>query len=236
MNIGVICAAGQGVRLKKEKPKALVLIKKKPLFIYTLKNLLQGPLDKVLLIVPPSGLRKTSYYLKKFCLASEQKKIMGIIPGGKERQDSIEKGLHYLQDKIAQNDNLLIHNAANIFISLEEIKAIIREADKNWAVAVALPSVDTLREISPTGRIISQLDRRKIWRMQTPQGAKFKFFLQAYQKASREKYYGTDDLELLIRAGRKAKIVPGNFLNFKITYPTDLALAQVILENNLFPH
>ena len=53
--------------------------------------------------------------------------------------------------------------------------------------------------------------------MQTPQGFKKSYLIEAYDKALKEGYRGTDDASLVERAGYEVKVVDGDYQNIKIT-------------------
>lgn len=234
MNIVIICAAGPGKRLGHKLPKALVPVLKKPIFIHALNLFSTSLIDKVVVVVPKTHLNKFKKAAQKFLSKKIKGKILEFVEGGRERQDSIKKGLDYL---IAQKTDpgtlILVHNAANIFLEETDIKKLLTEIKRGNASAVALPSTDTLRELTAKMKPVKKLDRSQIWRMQTPQGAPLKIMLKAYEKAVWDKYIGTDDLELIERIGYPVRIIEGSKLNFKITYPEDLKLAEALMEKRL---
>ncbi|MBU2025696.1 MAG: IspD/TarI family cytidylyltransferase [Patescibacteria group bacterium] len=235
MNIAIICAAGSGKRLKRKIPKALISLNKRPIFIHCLKSFLkpQSSIDRILIMAPKSHLKKFFQLVKKQLTKKQQGKIIDIIPGGQERQFSVKTGLEYL-NKIKTNPNspVLVHNAANIFVSPGDILACLKVIKRNQAAAVAKPCPDTLRIINKKLEPIKKLNREIIWCMQTPQGAAFKILKKAHKKAKKENYLGTDELELIQRIKYPAKIIPSSGPNFKITYPQDLIIAQALLKSH----
>ena len=65
--------------------------------------------------------------------------------------------------------------------------------------------------------------------MQTPQGASLEVMLKAYQQARKINFFGTDDLALIEKLKYPIRLVESNQLNFKITYPEDLKIAEALL-------
>lgn len=232
MNIAIVCAAGSGKRLEKKLPKALVSVAGKPMFLYSVEAFGKArPINSILLIIPKGYQREFERAIKKHLSASVQKKIIGMIFGGAERQDSIRHGIEFLnQIGTSSKAAVLVHNAANIFLTVRDIEGVLDHVWADRASAVVLPSPDTLRELSNNMRPKKQLDRHMIWRMQTPQGASLAALTKAHRKAHQDSYYGTDEIELLERIKYPTAMIAGDKLNFKITYPEDLAIAEAIVK------
>lgn len=236
MNTVIICAAGSGTRLKRPIPKALVPVNNKPMFYWAVKAFGEHPeINNILILAPKAHIGEFQTCIKKFADGKIQKKIIGILAGGQERQDSVYRGVVYLHQSGLEKDSVvLVHNAANIFVTPQEIGEIIKNINRGPASAIAIPSADTLREVNAKLAPVKKLDRSRIWRMQTPQGASLEILHKAYAKAEREGFYGTDDIELVERIKYPVNIVPGSPQNFKITYPEDLAIAEsIIMYQNL---
>jgi 2-C-methyl-D-erythritol 4-phosphate cytidylyltransferase len=239
MNLVIIGAAGSGKRLGENRPKALVELARKPIFIHSLEIFDFPLIDGIVLVVPCNAQKDFSLLIKKFTFPSLRQKILAVVPGGRERQDSVFGALNYLdKNNFSKKDLVLVHNAANIFTKRLEIKkllAVLKDG-KTKGVALAMPSCDTLRELDSAMIPKKTLAREAVWRMQTPQGARLGDLLLAFESAKKEGYLGTDELELLIRAGFPTKIIKSNSLNFKITFPEDLKLAQAILDSGIFSY
>lgn len=67
--------------------------------------------------------------------------------------------------------------------------------------------------------------------MQTPQAIRFDLAVEAFSRADKDNFLGTDDVSLVERLGKKVKIIKASPYNFKITTPLDLELARIILRN-----
>ena len=113
----------------------------------------------------------------------------------------------------------------------EEISETFLNAKKYGACAIAHPTKDTIKEADKNGIVQKTLDRSKLWNMQTPQTIKFSLALEAFTKAFKENFLGTDDVSLVERLGKKVKLIEGSTYNFKITTPTDFKLAKIIIKN-----
>ena len=68
-------------------------------------------------------------------------------------------------------------------------------------------------------------------RVQTPQGFRAGQLLEAYEKAAVAGFVGTDTAACMEQffPDVKTVAVPGDVLNIKITYPQDLAIAELLV-------
>ncbi|MBC7217801.1 MAG: 2-C-methyl-D-erythritol 4-phosphate cytidylyltransferase, partial [Candidatus Caldatribacterium sp.] len=161
--------------------------------------------------------------LKKY----DFRKLRHYVFGGATRQDSVYEGLKLYRDH--PEDFVLIHDGVRPLVSESILRRCVEEVARCEAVCVAIPSVDTLK-YSPDGRTIGEtLDRRKIWRAQTPQAFRIGLILDAFERARADGFLGTDDASLVERLGFPVHIVPGSEENLKITTPQDFLLAEEML-------
>lgn len=216
--------------MRSGKNKVLLELKKKPIIFYTLKCFEDSKnIDAIVLAVP----RDEKEIFRKIVKKYNFKKIIGIVNGGKERQDSGYNGLKFA-DKTVKNKReaiLLFHNGANPFLEKEEIEKSIAAAKKYGASVVARKTKDTIRKVDKKGVSLGVIERKNLWNMQTPQAIKFSLAFEAFSKAQRDNFLGTDDVSLVERLGKKVKIIEASENNFKITTPLDLELARIILKN-----
>ncbi|MDH4330749.1 MAG: 2-C-methyl-D-erythritol 4-phosphate cytidylyltransferase [Candidatus Moranbacteria bacterium] len=233
MNIAVILSSGQGKRMRAGKNKTLLTLHRKPLIFHTINNFEKSSnIDAIILVCRNDEITIFKSLVKRY----KFKKIINIIPGGKERQDSGYNAVSYLDktlsDNLKESSIILFHNGANPFVSQKEIDESIQVTKKNEASAVALPTKDTIKEVNENGFVVKTLDRSVLWNMQTPQTIKFPLAKKAFENAKKDNFIGTDDISLVERLGVSAKIIQASENNFKITTPIDLELAKIILKNN----
>lgn len=224
----IILASGAGKRMRAGKNKVLLEIQKKPLIYFTLKAFERCPnINHVLVVTRNEEIGLLSKIVKKYKL----KKIIGIIEGGKERQFSGLNALLYLKNHFKNKKGSLVsfHNGANPLVTPEEISQSISQAKIYGACAVAHREKNTIKEVDQNGMVVRTLDRSRLWSMQTPQTMKFSLAYQAFIKAQKDKFIGTDDVSLVERLGKKVKIIEGSEFNFKITTPLDLEIAKLII-------
>ena len=221
----LIPAAGRGKRMAKDTPKAFIPMGGAPLFTYTLRNFEICPqVQEVVLLVPDErAIQEAEEIVRQVGF----QKVVGIMPGGAERQDSVYIGLKALDP---QTDIVLIHDGARPFVPVELIRRTIEETRFWKSVVAAIPVRDTIKEVAADGWVRKTIDRQHLWEIQTPQGFMYPLLLDAHERARAEKFYGPDDAALIERLGLPVKVIQGDRLNIKITTPEDLTLGESILE------
>ena len=220
MKVAVILAsAGKGKRLGLGIDKPFVNLGGKPLLFYSIETFLKiDRYIKQIVIV----CRKKYFSLIRRNFSSS--KII-LIEGGRRRQDSVYFGLKVVKEDI---DYVIIHDGARPFVKEEKVEKIVKYLRKGYAgVILGLPENDCLKLVKK-GIAKKTIERRGIYRIQTPQGFKRKVLLDAYQRFRKRKVY--DDSQFLEFVGKRVKIVEGDYLNIKITYPQDLILGELILK------
>jgi len=89
--------------------------------------------------------------------------------------------------------------------------------------------VDTIKRAQSDGLVIDTPDRSTLYAMQTPQAFRVEVIRKAHEQAQADGFLGTDDASLLEHAGLPVYLSAGDRENLKLTTPTDLKLAEVIL-------
>ena len=221
----VIVSAGKGHRFMKGKKKQFYFLAEKPILAHTLDKFEACPvIHSILLVVAQEDM---DYCLKEIVEKYRYRKISQIIPGGKSRQESVRNGI----DSLAKDIEIVaIHDGVRPFITREMIEESIQAAVRFHAVVMAMPVKETIKMAHPDGTILKTLDRESLWQVQTPQTFKVSVLKEAYQRATRDGFVGTDDASLVERLGVKVHILPGSYTNIKITTPEDLMLANLFLE------
>ncbi len=211
----VIVCAGQGRRLGK-RDKGFLKLKGRPLFFYSLKVFKRAKEIKQIVLV----FRKANLGLARSFISDKR---ITLAEGGRERKDSVYKGLMALHRDI---DYVLVHDGARPFVDQKTISAILKGLKRHPAVVAGLKSTDTLK-LTGGNYIRETLRRGNIFRAQTPQGFKKSLLLTAYKKFKLRKL--TDDARAVELLGRKVRIIEGSRNNIKITYPEDIARANALL-------
>ena len=153
--------------------------------------------------------------------------ILGIqvVPGGKERTDSIANALEQVRPDV---DFVAVHDAARPCLATEWIDQVFAAAEKTGAAILAIPVSSTLKRVGRDQRIVETVSRTDLWEAQTPQVFRRQLLLDAYARRGRQP--ATDDAELVERLGQPVAVVPGSPVNMKITTREDLQLAAQALK------
>ena len=171
-------------------------------------------------------------------------KVQVVQVGGSTRAHSVFNGLQVLACSGAQpQDWVLVHDAARCLVTAQDIAPLI---DACLAQALggllAIPAADTLKKAVPsTGQppiYLSErtLDRSTVWLAQTPQMFRLGPLLEALQAQAATEFAGvTDEASAMEMSGHQPVLVPGSAHNFKVTYPQDIALADILLKQRQEP-
>lgn len=216
----IIPAAGQGKRMGTEINKLFLEINGETIIRQTVAVFQEIDLcEQIFIAAHPDEVELMEGHLKDFS------KVAGVIPGGKERQHSINEVLKVLID----TEVVMVHDGARPFITQEKINQLYQDALTKDAVILAVQAKDTIKQVID-GVVEQTYDRSTIWQVQTPQAFKRDIILKAYEQAETQNYLGTDDASLVERAGYKVHISNGDYDNIKITTHEDLIIAHSILE------
>lgn len=214
----ILLCAGKGERLAAGVEKALVPLAGRPLFTWALEALERAPVIEHIVVVGP--VKRMKEALAATGLAP--RKVSAWGEGGRERQDSVARGLSALPET---STVVAIHDAARALVTPELIARVVGDAIQHGAAIAALPLADTLKRAT-LGTIETTVPRQGLWCAQTPQVFRRDWIVAAHAAASRQ---ATDDAALVEALGHRVHVTPGEPLNLKITTPQDLELAEAWL-------
>ncbi len=219
MTTAIVLAAGRGRRLGASIPKAYVLLRNKPLIVYSLETFSHCDLiAELIVVIHPDDTERA-----RQALAALERPLT-IVYGGAQRQDSALAGV-----RAASGDFVLVHDAARPLVSRALIERVIAAIKTHGAAVPALPIRDSVKRVC-ADLIIADVDRSGLFCAQTPQGAQRTLLLDALERACAQGQYFLDEASaLLAMSGVHAKIVPGEAHNIKITTEADLQLAALLL-------
>ena len=232
MNIAIVPAAGKSRRMKKNKNKVFLNLHGRPILYYSLRALnASAYIDQIIVLL---GSEREIKKLKKELAGWRLPKVIALIRGGRTRQETVFKGLKFLDCAgVKKNDIIIVHNGANPFVTKQEIKNSIALTRKFGASLVARKSTATVKYIKrANGQLFVKqtVDRNRVWLAETPQTFSFAAGYRAYRKADKRKIRATDDAYLLEQAGIKVAVVEAAPDNIKITRPEDLTKAEIIIK------
>ncbi len=226
MIVALIMAAGKGKRMGLPEYKQYLLLGGIPILAITLKRFEESNLiDGIYVVLPEEKLTYSERLLSPFNF----KKIIKLIPGGKERQDSVMHGMEELKDD--KWEYVVIHDAVRPFVREELIERVIKEGMRYGAAILGVPVKDTIKMVEDKV-VITTPEREKLWCSQTPQVFRYDILKKAYEEAKKDGFYGTDDASLVERIGVRVRVVEGSYENIKITTPEDLIIGEEILKRN----
>ena len=220
MNVAIILAAGNGTRLSNNIKKQFIKIHDKQLFLFSFDSFCSSNIDKILIVSSKEDIN----YVRS--LVSSNEKFLDVIAGGETRQQSVKNALDYLKGILADDDVILIHDAARPLIKIPLINEVLNKTIEYDCCSLILPIKDTIISLS-NNNYESTLERDKLASVQTPQGFKFKIIYEAHQKAIHSS--ATDDAQLVKRLGFNIHLIKGDEQNFKITTNEDLNYFEYIL-------
>lgn len=227
MNLAIIPAAGSGSRFGGAIPKQFLVVAGAPILIHTMRRFdSSADVDGIIVALPASEIDSMKHEVE----AARLSKPVRLVPGGSERSDSILNALEAARDW--EPEIVAVHDAVRPFVTSAQISAVIARAREVGAAILALPSTDTIKEVE-SGMIVRTIDRRRIYRAQTPQAFRFDLLWRANTAAREENIPSvltTDDAFLVERLGVAIAIVEGSAHNLKITTPEDLLLAESLFE------
>ncbi len=230
----ILPAAGLGTRMavgpdKPSAAKQYLTLGGVPVVVHSLRAFLAVPrVREVLLAVRAPEMERARELLAEYALGDKVR----VVEGGEHRQGSVANALAQL--RCEKEDVVLVHDAVRPLIDPATIERTIDAIERHGAAIVAMPAVDTIKQVERTadGAIVfSTVPRERVVHAQTPQGARFELLQRAFSEAEADGFAGTDESGLLERAGIEVHVVPGSARNFKITQPGDLDLAEFYLRH-----
>ncbi|SMO66876.1 2-C-methyl-D-erythritol 4-phosphate cytidylyltransferase [Propioniciclava tarda] len=221
--VALVVAAGSGVRLGGEVPKALREIAGRPLVLRSVEQLAGGGCTHAVVVVA-AGTEDAF----AAALASAPVPVR-LVRGGAERQDSVRLGL----DAVAADPSLagcrvvLVHDAARALVPAAVVARVIAAVQGGAPAVIPVTTViDSVRQVLPGGS--SVVDRATLRAVQTPQGFDLATLRAAHELIARDGVAVTDDAAACEHAGHSVVLVEGAREAMKITEPLDLVLAEAI--------
>lgn len=180
-------------------------------------------IDQIILVVRKDQLTAAKALARMFGIS----KLRKIVPGGKERQDSVMAGL-----KEVDSDTRIVvtHDGARPCIKSETIGEVVKMARRGGAAVVGCHIWDTVKHVEKGTQIDHTEDRTKLWAVQTPQAFSAQLIRKAYDKVAAEKRQVTDEAGAVELLGETVKIYENNDVNIKITTVEDLQVAAAVLK------
>ncbi len=221
-HFAIVPAAGSGSRFGAEKPKQYLDLLGRPLIFHTLKALTACPdIERVWVVLAPDD-----PWWPRYDWSELGAKLETVRCGGATRAESVTNGLQAAAMVAADDDWVLVHDAARPCISAAMLDALFADLAQDPVGGIlAVPVADTLKRADTEQRVAATEPRDGLWQAQTPQMFRYGLLGDALQKCRDV----TDEAGAVEALGLKPKLVRGDATNLKVTYPADLALAAMIL-------
>jgi 2-C-methyl-D-erythritol 4-phosphate cytidylyltransferase len=218
----IVPAAGSGSRFGSEKPKQYLDLLGRPLIYHTLAALTACPdIERVWVVLAPDD-----PWWPQYDWSGLGHKLETVRCGGATRAESVTNGLQAAAMVAADDDWILVHDAARPCLSAAMLERLFTElADDPVGGILAVPVADTVKRADAEQRVAATEPRDGLWQAQTPQ----MFRYGQLQKSLKNEISVTDEAGAIEAAGLKPKLVRGDSTNLKVTWPADLALAAMIL-------
>ena len=221
--IAIIVAAGAGVRMGGDVPKALMPLGGRPMLLWSLETIRASPLVEGVVVLAPPG-REGSV---RALVAGGGAPVI-VAPGAASRAESVREGLRAAPAGV---ERVMVHDAARPLVSAALIEAVLGAlAGVDGAIAAA-PVVDTLKRGDAEGLIGGTVAREGLWAAQTPQAFRAASLREAVAAAERAGTLAasTDCASIVEAWGGRVRLVASGAPNPKVTTPADAVLAHAIL-------
>jgi 2-C-methyl-D-erythritol 4-phosphate cytidylyltransferase len=214
----LIVAGGLGNRMKTETPKQFLLLNKRPVLMHTIQQFINYNSEiKIIVVLPLQQIERW----KKLCIQFNFDIKHKIVSGGSERFSSVKNGLALIEE----DGIVFIHDGVRPLVSIETIQRCFNEAKEKGNAIPTMPLTESIRKVKGSESIA--MDRSQYVSIQTPQVFRVLLLKKAYEQVFLSTF--TDDASVLEGMGESINLVEGNIENIKITYPSDIKIAEAIL-------
>ena len=217
----LVPAAGFGSRMGGELPKQYLPLAGQPMIAHALGTLCAcAEISTVFVVLAPGDTLFHSYDWSRF-----GDKLQPLFCGGGARADTVLNGLQ--ASELEPDDWVLVHDAARPCLTRAHLDKLIAEVrDDAVGGILAVPVADTLKRDAGNGRILRTESREQLWQAQTPQMFRAGLLAQALQQGGSF----TDEASAVEALGLQPRLVLSEPANFKVTYPQDMLLAELLLK------
>ena len=238
MNIALVLSGGTGSRLGTKVPKQYLACKGRMMITRCLETVFSHPaMDAVRIVAVEAWREAIGQELETFIFsqnASLHKKMLGFSAPGETRQYSILSGLRDIACKAADEDAVMVHDAARPNLSARLISDCLAALDGHDGVMPVLPMKDTVYLSRDGKKVSALLERREVFAGQAPEFFRLGKYLKANESLPRDKMLALNGAtEPAILAGMDVALVPGDEANFKVTTAADMERYLTLLTAQL---
>lgn len=222
-NYAIILGGGSGRRMRSDLNKIFLPLRGIPAIVRAIAPF-TGFCAGAVVVAAADELEDMQAILAKYGMG---RFVKAVVAGGSERQYSVYNGLKALPEDA---EYVLIHDGARALVTEQVIRRALESVEQHGSGVAAIPVVDTIKRATADGLVQETPDRASLYAIQTPQSFRMDVIMAAHEKAREDGFLGTDDASLLEHAGIPVYLSEGDRENLKLTTPTDLELAEVILQ------
>jgi len=230
MNRAIIIAGGSGQRVGQDIPKQFIHVYDKPILIYTLEGFQKHPQIDEIGLVCLDGWHDIAWaYAKQFNIS----KLNWIISGGNTAQESICRGVYYLEGKCGVDDTIIIHDGIRPLVDDSVLSDVIMTCEKYGNAVTALPYNEQIFVADDGISTVQYIPREALRRVATPQAYKYARLDAAYHEAFEKKVgiYGSSYTNtMMVELGERLYFANGSDKNIKITTKDDIELFKAYLK------
>ena len=220
----VIVAAGKGKRMGTDISKQFLPLCGKEILTHTVEKFEKAQnIRDIVLVTGMDSLQDVKDMVQEY----GWRKVVSVVVGGKERQDSVWNGLLAVSE---DTEIVLIHDGVRPFVTEEILDRSIETALDMGGCVAGAPAKDTIKVCNSENIAIDTPDRNTLWQIQTPQTFRKDLILKAYAQAKADGFIGTDDASLAEYCGYPVKVIMGSYRNIKITTKEDLLIGEAFLK------
>lgn len=219
----VIPAAGVGKRYSSDIPKQYLPLSGIPVLLHSINKLVKlDEIEEILVVLNPEDT-----FWEKLNFSHPKVKV---IHGGLQRCNSVNNALEELSGRAKKGDWVLVHDAVRPCISDSDLKKITSIVnDEEVGGLLAFPILDTIKEVGENLDVQKTIPRGNLWSAMTPQIFRYEVLKQALEAAIMAGESVTDEASAIEAIGLTPRIIQGEKTNIKITHPSDMVLAESII-------
>ncbi|MCC6287525.1 MAG: 2-C-methyl-D-erythritol 4-phosphate cytidylyltransferase [Chitinophagaceae bacterium] len=215
----VLVAGGSGTRMGGVVPKQFLELAGKPVLLHSIEKFLSAFYDiEIILVIHPSFIEQAKALIQHLAAASK----ISVIPGGETRFHSVKNGLKQVKDESV----IFVHDAVRCMVSEALIHCCYEQALAKGSAIPAVSITDSVRILY--GNTTKVIDRNLLKAIQTPQTFRSEIILPAFEQEYNDAF--TDEATVVEAAGHEVFLIEGEKENIKITVPSDLIIAEHLLQ------
>jgi 2-C-methyl-D-erythritol 4-phosphate cytidylyltransferase len=201
-------------------PKQFLLLNGRPVLMHTIEAFHHSESKPQIIVVLHPDFHA---YWEELCKIHDFNIVHQLVNGGETRFHSVKNGLDQIPD--AADVLIAVQDAVRPLTSGLIIDESYKHAAAHGNAVTAVKSRDSVRQAANGGT--KSLMRDEIWLIQTPQTFQSAQIKKAYQQPFSAKF--TDDASIVEQTGDTIHLIEGSYRNIKITFPEDIAIAEMLM-------